>query len=171
MPVLNLPDLPLKASAPVDLGSRCTVFMNSMVKQAQKEGATLEDISAGLSYALIKNALFKVIKMRNSEDLGKEIVVQGGTFQNDAVLRSMEIVAGRDVIRPRDCPLDGGIWSCARCQGKKALKGSGTFIADQGTIKRVFSVKKPVSPAVRLRQYLPVKPPANFQRRQKIYIR
>lgn len=90
----------LTAHNPADLGSRCTVFMNSKVKQAQKEGATVGDISAGLSYSVIKNALFKVIKFRNAEELGQRIVVQGGTFYNDAVLRSFEILSGREVIRP-----------------------------------------------------------------------
>ena len=90
----------LFAEKPVDLGSRCTVFMNSRVKQAQKEGASVGDISAGLSYSVIKNALFKVIKARNPEDLGEKIVVQGGTFYNDAVLRSFELLSGREVIRP-----------------------------------------------------------------------
>lgn len=90
----------LAAHSPVDLGSRCTVFMNSMVKQAQKEGATIGDISAGLSYSVIKNALFKVIKLRNPKDLGEKIVVQGGTFYNDAILRSFELIGERDVIRP-----------------------------------------------------------------------
>lgn len=90
----------LSAQNPADLGSRCTVFMNSKVKQSQKEGATVGDISAGLSYSVIKNALFKVIKFRNAEELGQRIVVQGGTFYNDAVLRSFEILSGREVIRP-----------------------------------------------------------------------
>lgn len=90
----------IKSKNPVDLGSRCTVFMNSKVKQAQKEGATTSDISAGLSYSIIKNALFKVIKLRNTDGLGKKIVVQGGTFYNDAVLRSFELLTGKQVIRP-----------------------------------------------------------------------
>ncbi|SHJ64221.1 2-hydroxyacyl-CoA dehydratase [Tepidibacter formicigenes] len=90
----------LLAKEPVDLGSRCTVFMNSKVKQAQKEGFTIGDISAGLSYSIIKNALFKVIKMRKLEDLGEKIIVQGGTFYNDAILRSFEIITQRKVIRP-----------------------------------------------------------------------
>ena len=90
----------LKAEAPVDLGSRCTVFMNSRVKQAQKEGATPADISAGLSYSVIKNALFKVIKLRDASELGEHAVVQGGTFLNDAVLRSFELEIGREVTRP-----------------------------------------------------------------------
>lgn len=88
------------SKSPVDLGSRCTVFMNSRVKQAQKEGATIADISAGLSYSVIKNALFKVIKIRDVNEIGKHIVVQGGTFYNDLVLRSFEKLTGKDVIRP-----------------------------------------------------------------------
>lgn len=90
----------LFAESPVDLGTRCTVFMNSKVKQAQKEGATIGDISAGLSYSVIKNALYKVIKLRNPEDAGDKIVVQGGTFLNDAVLRSIENIMGKEIIRP-----------------------------------------------------------------------
>lgn len=90
----------LFSKAPVDLGTRCTVFMNSKVKQAQKEGATISDISAGLSYSVIKNALYKVIKLRNPEEAGEKIVVQGGTFLNEAVLRAMEKVIGREVVRP-----------------------------------------------------------------------
>ncbi len=90
----------LLAGAPVDLGSRCTVFMNSKVKQAQKEGATIGDISAGLSYSVIKNALFKVIKLRKPEDLGNHIVVQGGTFYNDAILRSFEVITEKKAVRP-----------------------------------------------------------------------
>ncbi len=90
----------LFAKSPVDLGTRCTVFMNSKVKQAQKEGATIGDISAGLSYSVIKNALYKVIKLRNPEEAGEKIVVQGGTFLNDAVLRAIENVMGKEIIRP-----------------------------------------------------------------------
>ncbi|NTW72056.1 MAG: 2-hydroxyacyl-CoA dehydratase [Eubacteriaceae bacterium] len=90
----------LLANSPVDLGTRCTVFMNSRVKQAQKEGATVGEISAGLAYSVIKNALQKVIKIRNIDELGENIVVQGGTFYSDAVLRAMETVLGKEVIRP-----------------------------------------------------------------------
>ena len=90
----------LLAKKPVDLGSRCTVFMNSRVKQAQKEGATVADISAGLSYSVIKNALFKVIKLRKASEIGHKVVVQGGTFNNDAVLRAFEKIAGINVFRP-----------------------------------------------------------------------
>ncbi len=85
---------------PVDLGSRCTVFMNSRVKQAQKEGATIGDVAAGLSYSVIKNALFKVIKLRDYEQIGTYVVVQGGTFMSDATLRAFELLTGREVIRP-----------------------------------------------------------------------
>ena len=88
------------ATSPVDLGSRCTVFMNSRVKQAQKEGATIGDVAAGLSYSVIKNALFKVIKLRDFDEIGKYCVVQGGTFMSDATLRAFELLTGRDVIRP-----------------------------------------------------------------------
>ncbi len=90
----------LFAKNPTDLGTRCTVFMNSNVKQAQKEGATVADISSGLAYSVIKNALFKVIKISDAKDLGEKIVVQGGTFYNNAVLRSFEKIAGCEAVRP-----------------------------------------------------------------------
>ena len=90
----------LFASHPIDLGTRCTVFMNSRVKQAQKEGAEVSDISAGLAYSVIKNALFKVMKVSSAAELGRNIVVQGGTFYNDAVLRALEKISGGEVIRP-----------------------------------------------------------------------
>ncbi len=90
----------VRADAPGDLGSRCTVFMNSRVKQAQKEGATIADVAAGLSYSVIKNALFKVIKLRDYDEIGTDVVVQGGTFMSDATLRAFELLTGRNVIRP-----------------------------------------------------------------------
>ena len=90
----------LFAKNPIDLGTRCTVFMNSKVKQAQKEGASVSDISSGLAYSVIKNALFKVIKLSDAKDLGTHIVVQGGTFYNDAVLRSFEKISGCEAVRP-----------------------------------------------------------------------
>ncbi len=90
----------LFAKSPIDLGTRCTVFMNSKVKQAQKDGATIGDISAGLSYSVIKNALNKVIRLRNSDEIGERVIVQGGTFYNNAVLRCFELISGKDVIRP-----------------------------------------------------------------------
>ncbi|MFZ7131075.1 MAG: acyl-CoA dehydratase activase-related protein [Eubacteriales bacterium] len=97
----------LLAKAPIDLGTRCTVFMNSRVKQAQKEGASVGDISAGLSYSVIRNALQKVIKIRNVEELGENIVVQGGTFYSDAVLKALENILGKKVIRPEIAGLMG----------------------------------------------------------------
>ena len=104
--------LGLFAENPVDLGSRCTVFMNSSVKQAQKEGATLADISAGLSMSVVKNALYKVIRTTSPEQLGAHIVVQGGTFLNDAVLRAFEREIGREVVRPSIAGLMGA-YGCA----------------------------------------------------------
>jgi predicted CoA-substrate-specific enzyme activase len=98
--VADFANVALFAKNPVDLGSRCTVFMNSKVKQAQKEGAEVADISAGLAYSVIKNAIYKVIKITDPKDLGEHIVVQGGTFYNEAVLRSFEELAGCEVTRP-----------------------------------------------------------------------
>ena len=97
----------LFAKNPIDLGTRCTVFMNSKVKQAQKEGASVADISAGLAYSVVKNALYKVIKVSDASELGRQIVVQGGTFYNDAVLRSLERIADCEVIRPNIAGLMG----------------------------------------------------------------
>lgn len=98
--VADFAKIALFAKNPIDLGTRCTVFMNSKVKQAQKEGATVADISAGLAYSVIKNALYKVIKIADVKDLGSKVVVQGGTFYNNAVLRSFEKIAGCHVVRP-----------------------------------------------------------------------
>ena len=97
----------LASTHPVDLGSRCTVFMNSSVKQAQKEGASIEDIAAGLCYSVVRNALYKVIKLRDAGELGDTVVVQGGTFLNDAVLRAFELLTGREVTRPNIAGLMG----------------------------------------------------------------
>ncbi len=102
----------LRAKKPVDLGSRCTVFMNSRVKQAQKEGASVADISAGLSYSVIKNALTKVIKIKTPEEMGKKLIVQGGTFYNDAILRCFEIISEREAVRPDIAGLMGA-YGCA----------------------------------------------------------
>jgi predicted CoA-substrate-specific enzyme activase len=113
----------LFAKNPIDLGTRCTVFMNSKVKQAQKEGATVADISAGLAYSVIKNALYKVIKVSDAAELGKNIVVQGGTFYNDAVLRSFERIAGCEVIRPDIAGIMGAFGAALiareRCTGDR----------------------------------------------------
>ncbi len=114
----------LFATSPVDLGTRCTVFMNSNVKQAQKEGAEVSDISAGLAYSVIKNALFKVIKLTNGDELGKNIVVQGGTFHNMAVLRAFEKIAGVDAVCPDISGLMGAFGSAllarARYHGQES---------------------------------------------------
>ncbi|MDR1662228.1 MAG: acyl-CoA dehydratase activase-related protein, partial [Azoarcus sp.] len=123
MPVAEFARAALSARAPSDLGSRCTVFMNSSVKQAQKEGASVGDISAGLSYAVIKNALIKVIKLKSPEELGQKIIVQGGTFYNDSVLRAFELIAGREAVRPDIAGLMGAFGSALiakeRWQGKE----------------------------------------------------
>ncbi|MCL2565768.1 MAG: 2-hydroxyacyl-CoA dehydratase [Defluviitaleaceae bacterium] len=111
MEVPAFADIALFAKNPIDLGSRCTVFMNSRVKQAQKEGADVADISAGLSYAIIKNALHKVIKITEPSEMGTKIVVQGGTFYNNAVLRTFEAIAGREAIRPDIAGLMGAFGS------------------------------------------------------------
>ncbi len=113
----------LFAKNPIDLGTRCTVFMNSKVKQAQKEGASVADISAGLAYSVIKNALFKVIKLTDASQLGKKVVVQGGTFYNDAVLRSFEKISGVHAIRPDIAGIMGAFGAALiareRCTAKK----------------------------------------------------
>ena len=112
----------LFAKNPVDLGSRCTVFMNSMVKQAQKEGASIGDIAAGLAYSVIRNAIQKVIKARDPKSLGEKIVVQGGTFYGDAILRSFELISGREAIRPNIAGLMGALGAAIiakeRCTGE-----------------------------------------------------
>ena len=104
----------LFSSAPVNLGSRCTVFMNSSVKQSQRDGATVEDISAGLSVSVVKNAIYKVIRATSADELGEHIVVQGGTFYNDAVLRAFELELGRDVVRPSIAGLMGAYGAALR---------------------------------------------------------
>lgn len=108
--------LGLKSKHPVDLGTRCTVFMNSGVKQAQKNGASIEDISAGLCKSVVKNALYKVIRAKNKKDIGNHIVVQGGTFQNDAVLRSFEQELGVEVVRPSIAHLMGAFGAALYAQ-------------------------------------------------------
>lgn len=116
--------LGLESKHPVELGSRCTVFMNSSVKEAQKEGANIEDISAGLSMSVVKNAIYKVIRAKDADDLGKNIVVQGGTFLNNAILRSFEREIDRNVIRPKIAGLMGayGVALFAReCQSSTII--------------------------------------------------
>ncbi len=120
----------LMAKHPVNLGSRCTVFMNSSVKQAQKDGATVEDISAGLSISIVKNAVYKVIRAASADDLGQNIVVQGGTFLNDAVLRAFEIELGRNVTRPTISGLMGA-YGAALYAMEMGLEQSGILTKDE----------------------------------------
>ncbi len=120
----------LFAKSPIDLGSRCTVFMNSRVKQAQKEGAEVADISSGLAYSVIKNALQKVIKVTDPTDLGKEIVVQGGTFYNNAVLRAFELISQREAIRPDIAGIMGAFGS-ALIAKEKYTAGEETAALDR----------------------------------------
>lgn len=127
--IADFASLGLFAENPVDLGSRCTVFMNSSVKQAQKDGATVEDISAGLSSSIIKNAVYKVIRAKSPEELGKNIVVQGGTFLNDAVLRAFEMEMGRNVIRPAISGLMGAFG--AALYAKEKTNGSSSTISKE----------------------------------------
>ena len=123
----------LFAEAPVDLGTRCTVFMNSNVKQAQKEGATVSDISAGLAYSVIKNALYKVIKLADAKDLGEHIVVQGGTFHNEAVLRAFEKIAGAEATCPDVSGLMGAFG--AALIAKRNDRGEGTTMLSLSEIE------------------------------------
>ncbi len=127
--------LSVKAKKPVDLGSRCTVFMNSKVKQVQKEGASVGDISAGLCYSVIKNALYKVIKIRNFDELGKNIIVQGGTFYNDGVLRSFEKLTGSNVIRPDIAGLMGA-YGAALISKENYKKGHVSTLIEEDKLER-----------------------------------
>ncbi len=131
--------LGIYAKNPVDLGSRCTVFMNSSVKQAQKDGATIADISAGLSISVIKNALYKVIRASNADDLGENIVVQGGTFYNDSVLKAFEDELGKNVIRPNIAGLMGAYG--ASLYAKHNLKDKTTTINREGLLNFEHKVK------------------------------
>ena len=123
MPIRDFAKAAVSAKEPVDLGSRCTVFMNSRVKQAQKEGASVGDISAGLSYSVIRNALQKVIKIRDYSKMGQKIIVQGGTFYNDAVLMAFEKITGRQIVRP-DIAGIMGAYGCAII-GKERIGSQG----------------------------------------------
>lgn len=119
----------LFAKNPIDLGTRCTVFMNSKVKQAQKEGASVADISAGLAYSVIKNALFKVIKLSDAKDLGEHMVVQGGTFYNDAVLRSFEKISGCQAIRPNIAGIMGAFGAALIARERHACGTRSTMLS------------------------------------------
>ncbi len=131
--------LGLFAKKPVDLGSRCTVFMNSSVKQAQKDGASIEDISAGLSTSIVKNAIYKVIRPSSKDALGKKIVVQGGTFLNDAVLRAFEQEMETNVVRPSISALMGAYGAALYAKSKKNTKG--TLLDKEALDGFVHSVK------------------------------
>ncbi|MDD2361654.1 MAG: acyl-CoA dehydratase activase [Oscillospiraceae bacterium] len=122
--IADFAKLGLFAEKPVDLGSRCTVFMNSSVKQAQKEGAGVDDISAGLSISIVKNAIYKVIRAANPSELGQNIVVQGGTFLNDAVLRSFELELGAEVIRPTIAGIMGAYGAALAASSLKLAQSS-----------------------------------------------
>lgn len=134
--------LGLYADRPVDLGSRCTVFMNSSVKQAQKDGASIENISAGLSISVVKNALYKVIRCAIPEKLGKNIVLQGGTFLNDAVLRAFEQEIGNDVIRPHISGLMGAYG--AALYAKENCKEKSTIL-DKAALENFVHTVKPIT--------------------------
>ncbi len=121
----------LTAKNPVDLGTRCTVFMNSKVKQAQKEGASVGDISAGLSYSVVRNALYKVIKINDPKKLGRKVVVQGGTFLNDSVLRCFEEIMGREVIRPNISGLMGAFGAALTAQNAWDGKSPSSILSPQ----------------------------------------
>lgn len=133
----------INSKAPADLGSRCTVFMNSKVKQAQKEGVSVGDISAGLCYSVIKNALHKVIKIKDPADLGNKIIVQGGTFLNDAILRCFELITGKEVVRPDIAGLMGAFG--AALLAKKSYKdGQKSSLINPESLKN-FSYEASIS--------------------------
>ncbi len=136
--------LGLFAKNPVELGSRCTVFMNSSVKQAQKDGATVEDISAGLSSSIIKNAIYKVIRATSGKELGEHIVVQGGTFLNDAVLRSFEQEIGKNVIRPSIAGLMGA-YGCAIYAMKHSAENAKSQIISKIDLESFSYIAKPAT--------------------------
>jgi predicted CoA-substrate-specific enzyme activase len=131
MNIQDFSQLALTSDAPVELGSRCTVFMNSKVKQVQKEGASIADISAGLSYSVIMNALYKVIKMKSMDEMGKRIVVQGGTFLNDAVLRAFEKLTKREVIRPDLAGLMGAYGSALIAKQRWLIGSKSTILSNE----------------------------------------
>ncbi|MCQ2443239.1 MAG: acyl-CoA dehydratase activase [Oscillospiraceae bacterium] len=139
--IADFAKLGLFTQKPVNLGSRCTVFMNSSVKQAQKDGASVEDISAGLSISIVKNAIYKVLRMSSADELGKHIVVQGGTFHNDAVLRAFEQELGRNVIRPTIAGIMGAFGAALAAKklhlGRSSLLSAEELASFQHTAKPV----------------------------------
>ncbi|MEG1857978.1 MAG: acyl-CoA dehydratase activase-related protein, partial [Pseudoflavonifractor sp.] len=141
-PIADFAKIGLLAQHPVNLGSRCTVFMNSSVKQAQKDGATVEDISAGLSISIVKNAVYKVIRAASADDLGRHIVVQGGTFHNDAVLRAFEQELGRDVTRPTIAGLMGAFGAALAARD---LHLEGSSLLSEDALQQFSHNAKPVT--------------------------
>ena len=139
--IADFAKLGLFAKRPVDLGSRCTVFMNSSVKQAQKDGATIEDISAGLSLSVVKNALYKVIRASSPDELGKRVVVQGGTLLNDAVLRAFEQEMGVEVVRPNIAGLMGAYGAALYAKKKSKGVGKSTITDKKGLDEFVHEIK------------------------------
>lgn len=139
MTVHDFAESAMLSNHPVDLGTRCTVFMNSKVKQAQREGATLSDISAGISFSVIKNALFKVIRLTSLESLGEKVVVQGGTFYNNSVLRAFEQITGRQVVRP-DIAGIMGAFGAALIAKNKYIEGKESNFVKAGQLNS-FSFK------------------------------
>lgn len=139
--IADFAKLGLFAKRPVDLGSRCTVFMNSSVKQAQKDGATIEDISAGLSLSVVKNALYKVIRASSPDELGRRVVVQGGTFLNDAVLRAFEQEMGVEVVRPNIAGLMGAYGAALYAKKKSKGIGRSTITDKKGLDEFVHEIK------------------------------
>ena len=140
-PIDEFANLGLFGNNPVDLGSRCTVFMNSSVKQAQKEGVTVENISAGLSISVVKNALYKVIRVHSAEELGKKIVVQGGTFLNNAVLRAFEQEIGADVIRPDIAGMMGAYGAALYANQMKNNSGKSGILSYEELKDFTYSIK------------------------------
>ena len=140
-PIDEFAQLGLFGNNPVDLGSRCTVFMNSSVKQAQKEGVTVENISAGLSISVVKNALYKVIRVHSAEELGKKIVVQGGTFLNNAVLRAFEQEIGVNVIRPDIAGMMGAYGAALYAKQMKKHEGDSGILSAEGLKNFTYSIK------------------------------
>ncbi len=140
-PIEEFANLGLFGDNPVDLGSRCTVFMNSSVKQAQKEGVTVENISAGLSISVVKNALYKVIRVHSADELGKKIVVQGGTFLNNAVLRAFEQEMGVDVIRPDIAGMMGAYGAALYAKQMKKHKGYSGILSYEEMKEFSYSIK------------------------------
>ncbi len=140
--IADFAKLGLFTQKPVNLGSRCTVFMNSSVKQAQKDGASVEDISAGLSISIVKNAIYKVIRAASADDLGKHIVVQGGTFHNDAVLRAFEQELGRDVTRPTIAGIMGAFGAALAARDLKLERSA---LLDARALEGFTHAAKPVT--------------------------